>query len=216
MTPTSAMVFAAGFGTRMGHLTKTLPKPMLPLRGKPMIDHAIDHLRLAGIKTIVANTHYLPEPLEAHLAQKDVIVCREDTILETGGGLRAALPYLGSGPVVTMNPDALWLGQNPIANVLNAWRDDMTGLLLCTRSDTGSDFDIRDGKISRTGPFRYTGVQILNTDRLKDIKQNAFSLNAYWDLLMQETPLNGYVYEGEWVDIGTAEGLAHANKRFAP
>ena len=115
MTPKAAMIFAAGFGTRMGALTRTIPKPMVPLGGRPMIAHAIDLLRDAGIEKIIANTHYLPDQIEPYLKDQGVKVLRETPdILDTGGGLRAALPLLGADPVVTINPDALWLGPNPI------------------------------------------------------------------------------------------------------
>ena len=126
----AAMIFAAGFGTRMGELTRSTPKPMLPLAGRPMIDHAIDLVRNAGIVRVVANTHYLADQIEPHLVRRDVVAVRETPeILETGGGLKAALPHLGADPVVTLNPDAAWTGSNPISTLLNAWRPEMSALL---------------------------------------------------------------------------------------
>lgn len=216
MTIESAMIFAAGFGTRMGKLTQNTPKPMLPLAGRPMIDHCIDLLRDAGIGTVVANTHYLPTALEQHLRAHGVITLREDPILETGGGLKAALPRLGSGPVITMNPDALWLGPNPVKALLSEWVPAMSALLML--SETGEehgDFSLEKGVIQRNGPFRYTGLQIIRTDRLNEIAEPVFSLNRYWDLMLASGPLHGAVHSGGWSDIGTEEKLVAANRRLS-
>lgn len=212
------MIFAAGFGTRMGALTRDTPKPMLPLLGRPMIDHAIDLLQEAGINRLVANTHYLPNRIEPHLRSKGVRICREDQILETGGGLRAALPDLGSDPVITMNPDVVWSGANPVVELCNAWHGDMQALLMLIPSPEGSeidDFSLEQGEIERKGPFRYTGLQIIKTDRLGEISDDVFSLNAFWDLLSATGPIHGMIYSGDWMDVGTAQGLRNAEKMLA-
>ena len=212
MIPEAAMIFAAGFGTRMGALTKTLPKPMLRLGDRPMIDHTIDLLRSAGVQRIVANTHYLPDAIEPHLRDKGVIPLREDEILETGGGLRAALPVLDCDPVLTINPDAFWRGPNPVDVLSDAWNNSMNALLLCVPSeDSIGDFSLEKGELRRKGPYRYTGLQIVRTERLREIKQAKFSLNAYWDLLAESGPIHGTGYSGEWMDIGSAEKLELAN-----
>lgn len=213
---TAAMIFAAGFGTRMGALTRDTPKPMLPLAGRPMIDHAIRHLREAGVATVVANTHHLAHRIEPHLTAHGVTTLHEDPILETGGGLRAALPSLGSGAVITMNPDAAWVGVNPVSILCDAWRDDMQALLMLIPASEAlgtswkGDFSLEQGEIVRGGPFIYTGLQMLRTDRLGEIEAEVFSLNAYWDLLAKGGALNGVVYPGAWCDIGTPDGLAAA------
>lgn len=209
------MIFAAGFGTRMGPLTRDTPKPLLPVDGRPMIDHCIDLLRDAGVENIVANTHYLPEQLEAHLKTRGVAPIREDEILETGGGLKAALPLLGAEPVITMNPDALWFGQNPVKALLSAWTPDMTGLLML--AETGgedADFSLEHGRIQRKGSLRYTGLQIIRTERLKDIPDTVFSLNKYWDLILETEGLHGVRFDGRWIDIGTQDALRAANAEF--
>lgn len=217
MTPTSAMIFAAGFGTRMSPLTDTLPKPMVPLAGRPMIDHAIDLLRTAGISKIVANTHYLPDQIIPHLRAKDILVSDEQPdILDTGGGLKSALPLLGPGPVITINPDAVWFTANPVSQLLNDWSPEMTALLMLIEnnrafgtSNTG-DFSLEHGKIRRNGDHIYGGAQIINTDRIGEITQPVFSLNAYWDHLARSQELNGTVFAGDWCDIGTPTGLGLA------
>ena len=220
--PSSAMIFAAGFGTRMGPLTRDLPKPMVPLAGRPMIDHAIDLLRGAGINRIVANVHYLADKLVPHLERHDIIVSHEEqVILETGGGLRAALPLLGDGPVITLNPDALWLGKNPVETLLENWQDHMDALLVlidqsrAVGSVAKGDFSLEHGEILRNGPYLYGGAQIIRTDRLGEIDASAFSLNRYWDHLSKTAPLNGVVHEGRWCDIGTPDGLKMAERALA-
>ncbi len=215
MSIDAAMIFAAGFGTRMGVLTRDRPKPMLPLGGQPMIDHAIDLLREAGISRLVANTHYLPETLEAHLAERGVTTLRESPILDTGGGLKAAMSVLGNDPVITMNPDALWLGPNPVEALLAAWKPSMNGLLVLTEAETeASDFSLEHGQIQRKGRYRYTGLQVIRTDRLGEIPDTVFSLNRYWDHILSAAPLHGLVYDGAWMDIGTQAKLEAANRRI--
>lgn len=215
MTIDSAMIFAAGFGTRMGLLTANKPKPMLPLKGRPMIDHSVELLRQAGIQTIIVNTHYLPDILEPHLESLGVIALREDPILETGGGLRAALPILGEGPVLTMNPDAFWAGPNPVVELLSHWTPKMSALLLLSKGDSPScDFSLMNGRIVRGGPFRYTGLQIIRTGRLAEISETVFSLNKYWDLLLDERTVHGIQYSGRWADIGTRTSLESVNRQL--
>jgi MurNAc alpha-1-phosphate uridylyltransferase len=152
------MMFAAGFGTRMRPLTDTLPKPLIRVAGKPLIDHSLDLARAIGPAKIVCNLHHLSPLLEKHLADTDVITVREEpTILDTGGGLRNALPVLGDDPVVTTNTDAIWLGPNPFPLLMDAWDPDrMDGLLVCvprtkTHGHPGTgDFDLDDaGRITR-------------------------------------------------------------------
>lgn len=217
MSLTSAMIFAAGFGTRMGEMTQTMPKPMLPIGGRPMIDHSIDLLRAAGITKLVANTHYLPEKLGEHLTAQNVRVLHEPVILDTGGGLKAALPAIGENPVVTMNPDAFWVGPNPVSQLIGAWKSDMQACLLLAKAPPGqaADFDLTRGEIRRNGGYRYTGLQIINTSRLNEITDENFSLNLYWDLLAERSPIHGVVYDGNWLDIGTAEKLELARNGLA-
>ena len=108
-----AIVFAAGFGTRMKPLTNKMPKPLIKVAGKPLIDHAL--ALLDGISTIVVNTHYCADQLETHLDGRSVICIREEPeILDTGGGLKNAMPILGHGPVITLNSDVILSGQNPV------------------------------------------------------------------------------------------------------
>ena len=217
--PNSAMIFAAGFGTRMGQLTRSLPKPMIPLAGRPMIDHSAEILRRAGVRTIVANTHHLADKIEPHLKSLDIGFQREQPeILDTGGGLKNALPLLGPQPVITMNPDVCWQGANPVSRLLDSWQHDMAALLLLIPADVAlgtlhkGDFSLEHGQVRRNGPYIYSGTQIIRTDRLGEIEDQAFSLNRYWDLLAKDGPIHGLIYDGTWCDAGTPEGLQAAEK----
>ena len=212
--PRSAMIFAAGFGTRMGELCHDMPKPMVPFAGRPMISHCIGLLRDAGITTIVANTHHLPQEIEPFLRSERIAISREHPdILETGGGLKAAVPLLGSAPAITINPDAAWLGCNPIKALIDSWRPEMQALLalvpqsLAHGTSSAGDFHLEDGRIRRGGPLIYGGAQVIRTDQLEGVAKKVFSLNVYWDLLSEADGLHGLVYDGNWCDLGHPAGL---------
>ncbi len=210
------MMFAAGFGTRMGALTADQPKPLIKVAGKPLIDHALDLVDGFGTLRIVANLHYKPEQLERHLAGRDVLLSNEQPdILETGGGLRHALPLLGGGPVFTTNTDAIWRGPNPFKLLADAWDPmQMDALLLCiplnhAEGYTGTgDFLIdAEGRASRGPGLIYSGVQILKTEGLHDIPDRAFSLNLLWDRVLADRRLFALPYPGKWCDVGQPEGI---------
>lgn len=220
--PNALMLFAAGFGTRMGALTQTTPKPLLKVDGKPLIDHSLDLAMACGFDTTVANLHYLPEALDRHLAARGVQTLKETPdILETGGGLRNALPLLGDGPVVTSNTDAVWHGPNPFELLLNAWEPDtMDALLVCTPlahciGHMGKgDFVLGEGgQLHRAqGGHVYGGVQILKTDLLQQIEEKAFSLNVIWNEMLKSNRLYGLNYPGQWCDVGHPEGIRLAEE----
>ncbi len=217
------MLFAAGFGTRMGALTQTTPKPLIPVAGKALIDHTLDLVQAIQPQTIVANLHYLPDQLEAHLADTPVKTLTETPeILETGGGLRNALPLLGKGPVFTSNTDAIWKGPNPFALLQSAWDPEkMDALLLCVPTENtighkgAGDFTIAaDGQITRGPGTIYGGIQILKTDGLTHIKERAFSLNLLWDDMRKRETLYGLPYPGTWCDVGNADSIALAEQHL--
>lgn len=213
----SCMIFAAGFGTRMGALTEVTPKPMLAVGGRPMIDRALDLARSADVRTIVANTHHLHEIIAPHLAARNVTISHESPdILDTGGGLRFARPHL-SNPTLTLNPDVLYEGPNPLKLLIDAWRDDIEALLLAVplsravhRAPPG-DFSLDGSRLTRGGDMVYTGAQMIRTDTLDHYPPGAFSLNRVWDDMAKRGTLHGVAYPGRWTDIGTAEALARAN-----
>lgn len=222
--PDAVMLFAAGFGTRMGAMTKDRPKPLIEVAGRPLIDHALDLVSDLGPQRVVANLHYLPDRLAAHLAPKGVLLSREEPeILETGGGLRAALPLLGPDPVFTLNTDAIWSGPNPLTLLRDAWNPDrMDALLMCVPIDqtighTGKgDFTAdAEGRITRGPGLIYGGVQILKTEGLMAIPDKVFSLNLLWDQMHSEGRLFAATYPGLWCDVGRPEGIPLAEGLIA-
>ncbi len=216
------MLFAAGFGTRMGQLTENRPKPLIHVAGKPLLDHALALVDGAGLSRRVVNTHYLADQLAAHLdGRKDVAISHETPdILETGGGLRKALPLLGEGPVFTMNTDAIWDGPNPITLLRDGWDDSrMDGLLITIPGENAvghggaGDFIADDqGRLHRGPGQVYGGVQIIRTEALHEIPQAAFSLNLLWDRMLADGRLFGLSYPGRWCDVGRPEGIALAER----
>ncbi len=217
------MIFAAGFGTRMGPLTKFAPKPLIKVAGKPLIDYAIATLREAGVTQIVANSHYRFEQLEEHLKRHQVIISREvPNILDTGGGLKAALPKLAADTVITLNADVVWFGLNPIKSLTSAWRPDtMDALLLCVPldralgRDNDGDFTIRpDSSVERGGSSVYTGAQIIKTAAVIQETKRVFSLNRVWNRLAACRRLFGNNYDGIWCDVGHEKGVALAESQF--
>ena len=219
MTPEALMLFAAGFGTRMGALTADRPKPLVEVAGKPLIDHALDLAEGVGPLRRVANAHYRADQLAAHLDGRDVALSREEPeILDTGGGLRAALPLLGPDPVFALNTDAVWSGPNPLRLLAEAWDPErMDALLLCVPvaraigRKGGGDFTVgTDGRLSRGGDAVYTGAQIIRTDGLASVPEPVFSLNLLWNAMATENRLYGLPYPGQWCDVGHPEGITLA------
>lgn len=220
--PRAAMVFAAGFGTRMGALTATRPKPLVPVAGRPLIDHALGLVEAAGLRPVV-NTHYLAAQLAGHLAGRGLAIAHEPEILDTGGGLRAALPLLGPGPVATLNSDAVWTGPNPFETLRAAWDPGrMEALLLLVPLERarerrgGGDF-ARDaaGRIGWGGDLVYTGAQFLRTEGLAEIGDRVFSLRLFWDAAIARGTAFGVIHPGLWCDVGRPEGIAAAEAMLA-
>ena len=220
------MLFAAGFGSRMGDLTIHRPKPLIEVAGRPLIDHALDLAATAGIAKIVINLHYLGDQIADHLKNRDILLSWErDQILETGGGLKAALPLLGDGPVLTLNTDAVWSGQNPLDQLLAAWdpaKMDALLLLLPAENALGhsgkGDFQLdRNGRISRANGVSaqiYLGAQILKTEGLSAITEPVFSLNRLWDIAIANKRAYGLIHQGGWCDVGRPEGIALAESLY--
>ncbi|WP_170376575.1 nucleotidyltransferase family protein [Ruegeria atlantica] len=222
--PDAVMLFAAGFGTRMGTLTKDRPKPLIEVAGRPLIDHTLDLTDDLPADRVVANLHYLPDQLAAHLTPKGVLTSLEEPeILETGGGLRAALPLLGQDPVFTLNTDAIWSGPNPLTLLRKAWDPNrMDALLMCvpiaqTIGHAGpGDFTAdAEGRITRGPGLVYGGAQIIKTEGLAAISEQAFSLNLLWDQMHKQGRLFAATYPGRWCDVGRPEGIALAEGLIA-
>jgi N-acetyl-alpha-D-muramate 1-phosphate uridylyltransferase len=228
VTVRTAMVLAAGLGTRMRPLTATRPKPLVEVAGKPLLDHVLDRLRTAGITRVVANVHYRANMIEAHLAEvaadMDVHISDErDALLETGGGVAKALPLIDDESFLVVNSDNLWI-DGPIGAIdLLRTRWDagaMDALLLVVPLAQahchGGSGDFRMdplGRLSRRAaakpaPFVYTGVQIVSRALFRNAPEGSFSFNLLWDRAMAEGRLYGLVHEGLWFDVGTPPAIA--------
>ncbi len=229
------MVMAAGLGTRMRPLTNDRPKPMVKLAGKTLLDHCLDQLRVAGIEHIVVNVHYLPEQVEAHLAEHardfDVHVSDErDLLLETGGGLVKAQAHLPEEPFYCVNSDNVWIddGDNSLRRLAGHWdAARMDALLLVVPRERahchpgrGDFFLDEDGKLERRGardtaPYVYIGIQLISHRLLRDAPDGPFSTNILWDRAIAEGRLFGLVHQGEWFDIGSPQAIEPTEVRLA-
>lgn len=220
--PFPLMIFAAGFGTRMRELTAKRPKPLIPVAGRALIDHALDLARDAGARRIVVNTHYQADQIAAHLAGSGTLISHEPgPILETGGGLKAALPLLGPGPVAVLNSDAIWTGANPLLELAKAWDGERMEALLLLMSAVdarsgGARGDFRlaaSGQISRGHGGEdqvYLGASIIDPKRLVRIADPVFSLNRPWNQMIAAGTAYGTRHQGRWCDVGRPEGIAEA------
>jgi MurNAc alpha-1-phosphate uridylyltransferase len=226
------MVLAAGLGTRMRPLTDGTAKALLPVAGRTLLDRAIDAAVAGGARRAVVNVHHFAGQVRAHLAGRaapPVAISDESgQLLETGGGMRRALPLLGPAPFFALNADAVWTGAEPCAALAAAWDPDRMDalLLLAAREDArgytrpGDFFLGGDGRPARRGgadaaPFVYTGAQIIAPGAFADAPDGAFSANLVWDRLLAAGRLFAVVHRGAWVDVGTPAGLAEAEAALA-
>ncbi|WBT40466.1 MULTISPECIES: nucleotidyltransferase family protein [Hyphomicrobium] len=225
------MVLAAGLGKRMRPLTDVVPKPLVRLKSKPLIDHVLDRLAAGGIKRAVVNVHYLPDLIEAHLASRTnpaiIISDERDALLDTGGGVVRALPLLGDAPFLIHNSDSVWIegvGSN-IARLIQAFDPDrMDSLMLLALGATSLGYDGHgdfamdaDGVLSRRGerreaPFVFTGVSIAHPRLFEDAPKGAFSLNTLWDRAIDRGRLFGLRLEGAWMHVGTPQSVEEAER----
>ncbi len=224
--PKVAMVLAAGLGKRMRPLTDTLPKPLVPVAGRTLIDRVLDRMEDAGIERVVVNLHYFRPTLEAHLRQRlrpRLQFKHETELLETGGGVKNALDELGPAPFFVANADVLWLDgkQSVLGRLAAAWNDaTMDALLLLQRTTgafgyegTGDYFCDPLGRLRRRRgneipPYIFAGIQILHPRLFSGAPSGAFSLNKLYDKAQEEGRLWGLVHDGRWFHVGTPEGLA--------
>ncbi|MGH7087642.1 MAG: nucleotidyltransferase family protein [Stellaceae bacterium] len=229
--PETAMVLAAGLGTRMRPVTATLPKPLVPVCGRPLIDHVLDRLAAIGVRRVVVNLHYKGELIERHLAARrgiEIAFSREDHLLDTGGGVAAALALLGETFFV-VNSDVIWLDGKVsalvrLARVFDPARHDALLLLqrtvLAVGYDGSGDFmlDALGALKRRTEteitPYLFAGLQLLHRRLFEGAPEGAFSLKRLWDRAMAAGRIAGLLHDGEWFHVGSAAGLAATEVRL--
>jgi len=230
--PACGMVLAAGLGTRMRPLTDTVPKPLIELGGRTLLDHAIDRLESVGVERIVVNTHYKAEMITGHLSRRDhprLEISHEDELLETGGGVLRALPRLGEVFFV-VNSDVMWLDgkEHALARLAAAFDPDRLDAVLlfhCMTTAVGyqglGDFFLDPlGLPRRRGereiaPYLFTGVQILHRRAFDGMMAGRFSLNRIYDKALEAGRLHAIVHDGEWYHVGTPEGLTATRARLS-
>jgi MurNAc alpha-1-phosphate uridylyltransferase len=223
------MVLAAGMGVRMRPLTDRIPKPLVPVAGKPLLDHVLDRLAGVGVETAVVNVHHLAGQIEHHLAGRQapaiVISDEREVLLDTGGGVVKALPILGKTPFFHLNADTIWIdGVKPnllrLASAFDPNRMDALLLLAATSGSVGyggrGDFTMApDGRLMRrperdVAPFVYAGVAILDPALFSTAPPGAFSLNLLFDRAIETGRLHGLRLDGVWMHVGTPEAIVAA------
>jgi len=217
---TTAMVMAAGHGTRLRPMTNTICKAMVKVGGKMLVDHTLDRLHQVGVKRAIVNVHTFADDLEAHLRARttgpEIVISDERTeLLETGGGVVKALPLLGDDPVFICNIDAMWIGfEDVLGDMMRTWdADKMDELfLLAPRHatlglDGRGDFKLaKDGRISRAGTdgsdWFYSGIEIFKPHLAKPFKAEKFSRNKIWDDTLKRRKAYGHILPGYWMHVG--------------
>ena len=232
--PKTAMVLAAGLGTRMRPLTETLPKALVPVAGKPLIDHVLDRLRDAGIERAVVNVHHLADQMEAHLAgRRDLEILISDEraeLLDSGGGIRRALPKLGPDPVMLANIDSLWIeGERPALETLKtAWNPELMDiLLLLVKRGQGLGFEgpqgffmDEAGRLTHSvapdvvTPYANIGFGILKPQVLAGEPDAAFPIQPIWRRLQAQGRLHGVPMDAFWMHVGDPAARDAAEKRL--
>jgi len=233
--PTTAMVLAAGLGTRMRPLTNDRPKALVEVQGKALIDHMLDRLADAGVTKAVVNVHAFADRLEAHLRARPgpptlAFSDEREAPLETGGGLKKALPLLGAGPVWVANIDSIWIehGLPAMDAVARAWDPEQMDVCLMLAPtaaslgfhDTGDVFLASDGRLrfkdaGERAPFVYVGVHIADPAIVADVPEASFSLLPVWRCLADEGRIHGVAPAGEWLHVGDPASLAAAEARLS-
>ncbi len=233
--PTTAMVLAAGLGTRMRPLTDDRPKALVEVGGRALIDHVLDRLSEAGVQRAVVNVHWFADRLQAHLAARsggpDIVISDERAeLLETGGGLKKARALLGDEPVFVANIDSVWLDRgDALGDLVRLWDPDRmdVALLLARREGAigfegdGDFFIADDGRLTFRGqapsaPVAYMGVHICRPGYVADGPDGAFSLADLWRRSAAAGRLYGCILDGDWMHVGDPQARTETEARLAP
>jgi N-acetyl-alpha-D-muramate 1-phosphate uridylyltransferase len=232
--PRRAMILAAGIGKRMRPITATVPKPLVEVGGRALIDYSLDRLERAGVEKAVVNVHYLADLVRVHVGRRErpaVVVSDErQKLLDTGGGIAKALPELGGEPFYVMNSDSFWIeGPRPNLDWLaGGWNGDRMDALLLLASTVRSvgynergDFTMDPaGRLSRrpereVAPFAYAGAAIIHPRLFADCPEGPFSLNRLFDKAIEAERLFGVRMDGVWLHVGTPETISEAELSIA-
>ena len=226
-----AMVLAAGYGTRLKPLTDRIPKPLVPVADKPMIGYALDKLRAYGIQEIIINVSHLKEPLTAYLSAFNdltIKISEESEPLETGGGLKKALPLLGNDPIFTINSDIIWTDEQESAldRLTRYWDDAKMDFLLLVQPktkaighDKGEDhlFIKRDNTIDwndQEAPYIIAGIGILHPRTLVNAPDGKFTVKILWHEALKQNRLACLPHHGQWFQTGTIQDIETAEKHL--
>jgi N-acetyl-alpha-D-muramate 1-phosphate uridylyltransferase len=230
--PKTAMVLAAGLGTRLRPISDAVPKPLVEINGRALLDHAIDRLELAGVEEVVVNAHYKAELVAEQLARRAhprIRISREAELLDTGGGVANALPWLGELFYV-VNSDILWLDSKAYAliRLAHAFDPEMTdAVLLLQRTVTAVGYDgLGDYFLDPAGiprrrgereiaPFLFAGIQLLHRRLFDGVGDRVYSLNRLYDRAAAAGRLRAIVHDGEWYHVGTPAGLDATRERLS-
>jgi MurNAc alpha-1-phosphate uridylyltransferase len=232
--PVTAMVLAAGLGTRLRPLTLDRPKALITVAGRPLIDHMLDRLAAAGIRRVVVNVHAFADQMEAHLAgRRDLQVTISDEragLLETAGGLKAARALLGDDPILVANIDSVWTeGAQPVLeSLIEAWdpgrMDDLLMLVPLERSSgfdgPGDFFRAADGRLVHRGealraPLAYMGVHMMRPAIIDDWPTAPHGILGHWKAMCEPGRLHGVVMDGFWMHVGDPAAREIAEARLA-
>jgi MurNAc alpha-1-phosphate uridylyltransferase len=231
--PKTAMVLAAGLGKRMRPITDTIPKPLVPISGRTLLDRGLDSLEAAGVTKAVVNVHYLPDAIIAHLAgrskPRSVISDEREGLLDSAGGIVKALPELGPEPFFILNADTFWIdrGEPNLSRLALEWDAAHMDILLmlcdlhsATGHSGGTDFTRGDdGRLARakgdpTGLI-YAGAAILHPRVFDGAPSGPLSLNRYFDAAIAAGRLFGMQMKGRWITVGTPDAIAPAEAEVA-
>lgn len=228
--PNKAMLLAAGFGTRMRPLTNKIPKPLVEILGRSLLDRAIDRVAEVGINECVINTHHLGNKILDHMKNRNdlnIAFSEEETILETGGGVKKALPLLGDAPFFAINSDILWFdhSESALQKLADIWDDEKMDVLLLLQPANNAfgyngkgDFILdksdvpRRRKSDETAPYLFAGVQIINPRIFENTPEGAFSLNLIYDKALETGRLHCMPHDGDWYHVGTVDSISMAEK----
>jgi MurNAc alpha-1-phosphate uridylyltransferase len=229
--PKTAMVFAAGLGTRMRPITETLPKPLVEVHGRALIDYCLDRLAENGVERAIVNVHWLSDQIEAHLAKrrapKIIISDERSTLLDQGGGIKRALPLIGGDPFLICNTDAFWIEgpRSNIARLARSFDPETMDILLLVAAGAGAvgvdwpgDFVMtHEGRLQpreprHVAPFVYTGVGIVKPQLFTGETAEAFRLAPFFHAAAAKGRLYGVRLDGLWVHVGRPESIAEADR----